>query len=101
MNEESGSLKRGRPFGAKSSDPAIAKAFGAAVAGMRREAGISQEGLALAAGVDRSYLGKLERGEGAPNLVAVVRIAGALGCSPAVLVQRFEDIHSGDRPPSP
>jgi len=62
---------------------------------MRREARISQESLALSAGVDRSYLGKVERGEGAPNIVAVVRISSALGCSAASLVQRFEEIYRG------
>lgn len=94
MNEKAKPLKKGRPFGAKSSDPAIARAFGEAVATMRREASISQESLALSAGVDRSYLGKIERGEGAPNIVAVVRISAALGCSAAVLVQRFEEIRA-------
>lgn len=95
MSEESRPLKKGRPVGAKSSDPAIAKAFGMAVAAMRRAAGVSQENLALTAGVDRSYLGKIERGEGAPNIVAVVRIAAALGCSAAALVQRFEEVQNG------
>lgn len=92
MHEEASPLKGGRPIGAKSADPAIARAFGQAVAEKRREAKISQENLALRAGVDRSYMGKLERGEGSPNLVAVVRLAAALGCSAALLVQRFEDM---------
>ncbi|MCU7373131.1 helix-turn-helix transcriptional regulator [Paucibacter sp. O1-1] len=34
---------------------------------MRREASISQENLALSAGVDRSYLGKVERGRERPT----------------------------------
>lgn len=93
MKEEAKPLKKGRPFGAKSSDPAIAQAFGEAVVAMRREAKVSQETLALHAGVDRSYLGKIERGEMAPNLVAVVRISTALGCSATALVQQFEGIY--------
>lgn len=95
MNDKAIPLKGGRPVGAKSADPAIARAFGEAVVAMRREAKISQENLALRAGVDRSYMGKLERGEGAPNIVAVVRIAAALGCSAALLVQRFEEVLQG------
>lgn len=92
MNEAAKPLKAGRPAGATSADPAIARAFGEAVVNMRREAKISQENLALLAGVDRSYMGKLERGQGAPNIVAVVRIAAALGCSAAELVRRFEEV---------
>ncbi|RVU43360.1 helix-turn-helix domain-containing protein [Rubrivivax rivuli] len=92
MNEAAKPLKAGRPAGATSADPAVARAFGEAVVNMRREAKISQENLALLAGVDRSYMGKLERGQGAPNIVAVVRIAAALGCSATELVRRFEEV---------
>lgn len=92
MSEASKPLRAGRPPGAKSADPAIASAFGKAVVNMRRDANLSQENLALLAGVDRSYMGKLERGQGAPNLAAVVRIAAALGCSAAELVRRFEEV---------
>lgn len=97
MNEAAKPLKAGRPAGATSADPAIARAFGVAVVNMRREAKISQENLALLAGVDRSYVGKLERGQGAPNLVAVVRIAAALECSAAELVRRFEEVLDSQR----
>ena len=40
--------------------------------------------------VDRSYLGRLERGQNVPNLVGVVKIAAALGCSASALVTQFE-----------
>ena len=40
-------LKGGRPVGAKSTDPAIAQAFGQAVVALRAAQGVSQEGLAL------------------------------------------------------
>lgn len=95
MNEQAKPLKAGRPTGATSADPAIARAFGEAVVTLRREAKISQETLALMASVDRSYMGKLERGQGAPNIVAVVRIAAALGCTATELVRRFEDVLDG------
>lgn len=100
MNEAAKPLKAGRPAGATSADPAIARAFGVAVVNMRREAKISQESLALLAGVDRSYMGKLERGQGAPNIVAVVRIAAALGCTATELVQRFEKVHGAALQPA-
>jgi len=48
--------------------------------------------MALQAGVDRSYLGKLERGERQPSLGILLRIAGALGVSGAELVHRAEDL---------
>lgn len=83
-------LKGGRPVGAKSTDPAIAQAFGQAVVALRSAQGVSQEGLALKAMVDRSYLGRLERGQNVPNLVGVVKIAAALGCSASALVTQFE-----------
>jgi transcriptional regulator with XRE-family HTH domain len=83
-------LKGGRPVGAKSTDPVIARAFGQAVVALRTAQGVSQEALALKALVDRSYLGRLERGQNVPNLVGVVKIASALGCSAAALVNQFE-----------
>ena len=44
----------------------------------------------LLANVDRSYYGKLERGERQPSLGLLLRIAGALECSGAELVSRVE-----------
>jgi transcriptional regulator with XRE-family HTH domain len=90
-------LKGGRPVGAKSTDPAIAQAFGQAVVSLRAAQGVSQEGLALKAMVDRSYLGRLERGQNVPNLVGVVKIAAALGCSASALVSQFEDEMSASK----
>jgi transcriptional regulator with XRE-family HTH domain len=41
----------------------VAKAFGAVVRAEREQRGIAQDAFALLAHVDRSYYGKLERGE--------------------------------------
>ena len=76
----------GRPKGAKTFDPAPARAFGAAVRTRRLEVGLSQEALALAAQVERSHMGKIERGEHIPNLVMIFRLAQALGVTPGDLV---------------
>lgn len=46
--------------------------------------------MALIAGVDRSYFGKLERGERQPSLAILLRIAAALDVSGAELVKRTE-----------
>ncbi|WP_259186653.1 helix-turn-helix domain-containing protein [Rhizobium sp. BK176] len=42
--------------------------------------GISQDDLALSAGIERSYAGHLERGTKNPTIVTLEKIAGALSC---------------------
>jgi transcriptional regulator with XRE-family HTH domain len=76
----------GRPRGAKTFDPAPALAFGQAVRERRLAVGVSQEHLANAAQVERSHMGKIERGEHMPNLVLILRIAAALKIKPGLLV---------------
>ena len=80
--------KQGRPKGAKTFDPAPALAFGVAVRQRRLEIGISQEELASSAQVERSHMGKIERGEHMPNLVMILRLARALSVKPGVLVDQ-------------
>jgi len=46
---------------------------------MRKAAGITQGGLASAAGIGRVTLVRLERGEQSPRYETLVAIAGALG----------------------
>ena len=81
---------QGRPKGAKSFDPISAEIFGEEVRRARIDAGISQEGLALAANVERSYLGRVERGQSQPTLFVVLKVAAALGLSASDLVLRVE-----------
>ncbi len=59
-------------------DPVLV-AFGAAVRRARVELGVSQEELADSAGLDRSYLSSLERGAQTPGLMAISKVAKALG----------------------
>lgn len=47
--------------------------------------GMSQEGLAHAAGLDRSYVGRIERGEHNLTFVALVRLCKAMKCDVAAL----------------
>ena len=56
-------VQRGRPAGTTTFDAELAQAFGAAVRALRTERGIAQETLANLAGVERSHMGKVERGE--------------------------------------
>ena len=54
----------------------------------RLAVGVSQEQLANAAQVERSHMGKIERGEHMPNLVLILRIAEALQVRPGLLVDK-------------
>ncbi|MCL6741770.1 helix-turn-helix domain-containing protein [Sphingomonas sp. RB56-2] len=46
----------------------------------RKSVGLSQEALAADAGIDRSHMGKIERGERNVTLLNVIKIAAALQC---------------------
>ena len=83
-------IQRGRPIGATTFEAAPAQAFGAAVRAIRIEDGIAQETLAHLAGIERSHMGKIERGEHMPTLAIIFKIAGALECSTAVLMSEAE-----------
>ena len=84
------SVQPGRPAGTTTHDAELAHAFGAAVRALRIERGIAQESLAHLAGVERSHMGKIERGEHMPTLAIIFKIAGALECSTAVLMSEAE-----------
>lgn len=66
------------------------KAFGTALRELRIAKGLSQEGLAHEAGVDRSYMSLLERGIKSPTLRMVFRLAAILGVTAAELVAKTE-----------
>lgn len=55
------------------------KALGRAIRSARDVFGISQEQLAHQAGIDRSHMGKIERGERNVTALNLLRIAEALG----------------------
>jgi transcriptional regulator with XRE-family HTH domain len=61
-------------------------AFGEAVRAARLEQGISQEALADIAGLDRSYMGGIERGEHNVALINIQKIATALDLTVAGLM---------------
>ena len=84
------SIQRGRPAGATTYDAELAQAFGAAVRALRTERGIAQESLAHLAGVERSHMGKIERGEHMPTLALILKIARALGRSASELMLETE-----------
>lgn len=61
--------------------------LGTAVRKRRKQVGLSQEALADAAGIDRSHMGKIERGERNVTLLNIVRIADALATKPSELMR--------------
>lgn len=59
----------------------IHKKFGKRIKQLRKKKGLSQEDLAFKIGVDRSYMGFVERGERNPTLDKIAKIAKALKVS--------------------
>lgn len=57
------------------------KRLGQRIRALRLKDEISQEDLAYKADIERSYMGKIERGEGNPSFKKVVDIANALNVS--------------------
>ena len=58
----------------------LAEKFGANLRRIRKSKGISQDKLALSADIDRSYMGRIERGEVNITLEKAYQIASVLGC---------------------
>ena len=83
-------IKKGRPRGSKTFDPIPALAFGQAIKELRLGMNFSQEEFAHKASIERSHMGKIERGEHIPNLVLILRIANALSVSPGSLLDKVQ-----------
>ncbi|CAN5266744.1 hypothetical protein BH10PLA2_BH10PLA2_00960 [soil metagenome] len=61
--------------------------FGKTVRRFREPSGLSQEDLADQAGIHRTYIGGIERGERNPTLTMIHRLAKALKIKPAQLLE--------------
>ena len=70
-------------------------AFAANLRRLRHAEGISQEDLAYAAGINRSYMSKLEKGASYPGLEIIAKLATVLEVAPAELlrIRRERDTH--------
>ena len=60
--------------------------FGTRIRALRKELAMSQEELGEVAGLHRTYIGHLERGEVNPSLINILRVAKALKVDPSNLV---------------
>ncbi|TJW00704.1 MAG: helix-turn-helix transcriptional regulator [Mesorhizobium sp.] len=58
---------------------------------LRVERGISQDDLALSAGVERAYVGYLERAARNPTIITLEKLADALGVEMAQLFREPEE----------
>jgi transcriptional regulator with XRE-family HTH domain len=66
------------------------KRFGKRVRTLREQVGLSQEALAAKAGIHRTYMGGVERGERNICLRNIIRLAAALGVHPRELFEKSE-----------
>ena len=69
-------------------DPGLA--FGKVLRTVRKRAGLTQEGLAHAADVDRTFVSLVERGVNQPSIRVLFRLASALGVTPTELISLTE-----------
>jgi len=65
-------------------DPELV-ALGRRLVGLRKDASLTQEALADAAGLHWTYIGQIERGERNPTYKNVLKLARGLGVDPAKL----------------
>ncbi|MER0784392.1 helix-turn-helix transcriptional regulator [Pseudomonas aeruginosa] len=83
-------IKPGRPSGTPTYESEAASAFGQAVRAARVAQGIAQDVFASRAGVSRSHMGKIERGEHVPTLPLILKVSTALRISAAELMAATE-----------
>ena len=67
------------------------KAFGETVREQRKARGLSQEDFGELAGVHRTYVGMVERGEKNITLSNIVKVSHALGLAPSEILRLAEE----------
>lgn len=70
----------------------LAKAIGLKIRAKRGEHRLSQDALALACGIDRSYMGRIERGEVNITVEKLYVIAGVLECEATAFLPDSTDL---------
>ena len=69
----------------------LCEKFGAAVRSRREDLGFSQEQLAELAGMHRTYVGSIERGERNVSLENIVKLCDALRIKPSSLMGSLDE----------
>lgn len=67
-------------------------AFGKVLRRRRVAAGITQEGLAHEAELQRNYVSLMERGVNQPTITTLLKLAKPLGCTAAEIVGEVEQL---------
>ncbi|MFL0473457.1 helix-turn-helix domain-containing protein [Priestia sp. 179-F W1.4 NHS] len=68
----------------------IEQAFGIVIKKYRLERSISQEKLAFGAGLDRTFISLLERGQRKPTINTLFAVSKALGVKPHKIIEDIE-----------
>jgi transcriptional regulator with XRE-family HTH domain len=63
----------------------------------REAAGLTQEQLAFAAGVDRTYISQLEGDKKSPTVTVLFKLCGSLGVAPSKIIAKVERSQRGAR----
>ena len=66
------------------------QALGEVLRALRRERGLSQEALALEAGVERNYVSLIELGKNSPSIRILFKLCTTLGVAPSSVLATTE-----------
>ncbi|MDU0736328.1 helix-turn-helix transcriptional regulator [Pseudomonas aeruginosa] len=69
----------------------VSKKFGKVLKERRKELGLTQEQLALEAGIQRNYVSLIERGINQPTITMLFKLAKALRCPASSLILEIEE----------
>ncbi|WP_107329666.1 helix-turn-helix domain-containing protein [Metapseudomonas otitidis] len=69
----------------------IGSVFGKVLKERRKGLGLTQEQLALDAGIQRNYVSLIERGINQPTITMLFKLAQALHCPPSLLIVEIEE----------
>jgi transcriptional regulator with XRE-family HTH domain len=69
----------------------VTRAFAQVLKELRKERGLSQEGLGFASGLHRTYVSQIERGEKQPTIGTLFKLSAALEYDPHAVIKLVED----------
>jgi len=70
--------------------PSVDEVFGDVLVQLRKATGLSQQQLAAAAGIDRSFISRLERGLVSFSVTTIFKLAKPLNVNPSDIIKAFE-----------